>query len=144
MYGDPLTEAEVNIHFKYVDNTPYDIIQHCVFVIRRNVMTGTGDMEQDEESCDWIETVCNTFLPITPRPLLERDNLRVCGDRVAVANYSLSEVTTTDSSITESSLSDAEEGADPAAGSMQGHRHSSAENKNEKDSEAELSEEVQE
>lgn len=95
LYGESMTEREVNLHFKYVDNTLYDIIQHCVFVIRHDVSMVLGGEGEDEENCDWIETICNTFLPITPRPLLQRDNLKVCRGEAVVANYTLTEVTTT-------------------------------------------------
>ncbi|XP_061395218.1 uncharacterized protein LOC133330827 [Musca vetustissima] len=73
IYGLRLThgddEEEINIHFKYIDNTVYDIIQHCVFAIYHR-----------SNECELIRTICNTFLPITPRPLLERTDLRVCDD----------------------------------------------------------------
>ncbi|XP_073817228.1 uncharacterized protein [Musca autumnalis] len=65
LHGD--NEEEINIHFKYIDNTVYDIIQHCVFAIYHR-----------PNECELIRTICNTFLPITPRPLLERTDLRVC------------------------------------------------------------------
>uniref|UniRef100_T1P8V0 Uncharacterized protein n=1 Tax=Musca domestica TaxID=7370 RepID=T1P8V0_MUSDO len=73
VYGLRLThgddEEEINIHFKYLDNTMYDIIQHCVFAVYHR-----------PNECELIRTICNTFLPITPRPLLERTDLRVCDD----------------------------------------------------------------
>lgn len=47
----------------------YDIIQHCVFAVYHR-----------PNECELIRTICNTFLPITPRPLLERTDLRVCDD----------------------------------------------------------------
>lgn len=62
-------EEELNIHFKYVDNTQQDVIQNCVFVIYHR-----------GNECELIQTICNTFLPITPRPLLKRNDLRVCSD----------------------------------------------------------------
>uniref|UniRef100_A0A1I8PJ23 Uncharacterized protein n=1 Tax=Stomoxys calcitrans TaxID=35570 RepID=A0A1I8PJ23_STOCA len=62
-------EEEINIHFKYIDNTQHDIIQNCVFALYRR-----------ESECELIRTICNTFLPITPRPLLERSDLRICND----------------------------------------------------------------
>uniref|UniRef100_A0A1A9VB59 INO80 complex subunit B-like conserved region domain-containing protein n=1 Tax=Glossina austeni TaxID=7395 RepID=A0A1A9VB59_GLOAU len=34
----------------------------------------------DNNECELIQTICNTFLPITPRLLLERNDLRVCND----------------------------------------------------------------
>ena len=66
-YGD--VEEELNIHFKYIDNTQYDIIQNCVFVLQHR-----------QNECELIKTICNTFLPITPRPLMERKDLRICTD----------------------------------------------------------------
>lgn len=66
-YGD--TEEELNIHFKYIDNTQHDIIQNCVFVLYHR-----------QNECELIKTVCNTFLPFTPRPLLQRKDLRICDD----------------------------------------------------------------
>lgn len=66
-YGD--VEEELNIHFKYIDNTQYDIIQNCVFVLQHR-----------QNECELIKTICNTFLPITPRPLLQRKDLRICAD----------------------------------------------------------------
>lgn len=93
LYGESMTEREVNIHFKYIDNTLYDIIQHCVFVIKHDIHN-TNENEKDEENCDSIETICNTFLPITPRPLLKRDNLIVCQGEAFIANNTLTETTT--------------------------------------------------
>ncbi|KAL9891677.1 uncharacterized protein ACN2A1_007625 isoform 2-T2 [Glossina fuscipes fuscipes] len=72
IYGMRLTyddEEELNIHFKYVDNTQQDVIQNCVFVIYHR-----------SNECELIQTICNTFLPITPRPLLKLNDLRVCND----------------------------------------------------------------
>ncbi|XP_037816879.1 uncharacterized protein LOC119607149 [Lucilia sericata] len=66
-YGD--TEEELNIHFKYIDNTQQDIIQNCVFALYHR-----------QNECELIKTICNTFLPITPRPLLQRKDLRICDD----------------------------------------------------------------
>ncbi|KNC29756.1 hypothetical protein FF38_05206, partial [Lucilia cuprina] len=66
-YGD--TEEELNIHFKYIDNTQHDIIQNCVFALYHR-----------QNECELIKTICNTFLPITPRPLLQRKDLRICND----------------------------------------------------------------
>lgn len=63
------TEEELNIHFKYMDNTQQDIIQNCVFALYHR-----------QKECEVIRTICNTFLPITPRPLLQRNDLRVCDD----------------------------------------------------------------
>ncbi|XP_037943018.1 uncharacterized protein LOC119675871 [Teleopsis dalmanni] len=62
---------EVNIAFQYIDNTPKDIIQYCVFVLISRV----GE-------CDAIRTYCNTYLPITPRPLLDRDTIVICDGQV--------------------------------------------------------------
>lgn len=53
----------------YIDNTQQDIIQNCVFVLYHR-----------QNECELIKTICNTFLPITPRPLLQRSDLRVCDD----------------------------------------------------------------
>lgn len=66
-YGD--AEEELNIHFKYIDNTQHDIIQNCVFALYHR-----------QNECELIKTICNTFLPITPRPLLQRKDLRICDD----------------------------------------------------------------
>ncbi|XP_075144538.1 uncharacterized protein LOC142219433 [Haematobia irritans] len=63
------SEEEINIHFKYMDNTQHDIIQNCMFALYRR-----------QNECELIRTICNTFLPITPRPLLARNDLRVCDD----------------------------------------------------------------
>ncbi|XP_054728057.1 uncharacterized protein LOC129237165 [Anastrepha obliqua] len=60
---------EFHIGFHYVDNTPGDVIQNCVFVIVHT-----------PNACETISTVCNTFLSATPRPLLEREVLTVCED----------------------------------------------------------------
>ncbi|XP_067631418.1 uncharacterized protein [Eurosta solidaginis] len=60
---------EFHIVFHYVDNTPSDVIQNCVFVIVHT-----------SNACEQISTVCNTFLPVTPRPLLKRKDLTVCED----------------------------------------------------------------
>uniref|UniRef100_A0A1A9WNF4 Uncharacterized protein n=1 Tax=Glossina brevipalpis TaxID=37001 RepID=A0A1A9WNF4_9MUSC len=73
-YDDNNDEEELNIHFKYIDNTEQDIIQNCVFVI----------YHRSKNECDLIQTICNTFLPITPRPLLKRNDLRVCNDNDTV------------------------------------------------------------
>ncbi|XP_036323202.1 uncharacterized protein LOC118737062 [Rhagoletis pomonella] len=62
---------EFHIVFHYVDNTPGDIIQNCVFVV-----------VHVPNACETISTVCNTFLQSTPRPLLQREDLTVCEDGV--------------------------------------------------------------
>ncbi|XP_019845622.2 uncharacterized protein LOC105225806 [Bactrocera dorsalis] len=60
---------EFHIVFHYVDNTPGDVIQNCVFIVVHN-----------PNACETISTVCNTFLPVTPRPLLKLEDLTVCED----------------------------------------------------------------
>ncbi|CAD6993235.1 uncharacterized protein LOC101452978 [Ceratitis capitata] len=60
---------EFHIAFHYVDNTPGDVIQNCAFVV-----------VHAPNSCETISTVCNTFLPVTPRPLLKLEDLTVCDD----------------------------------------------------------------
>ncbi|XP_030376392.1 uncharacterized protein LOC115625484 [Scaptodrosophila lebanonensis] len=62
---------EQHIVFQYQDNQPHDVIQSCAFVI-----TNAPD------TCESILTICNTFLPRTPRPLLMRKPLTVCEDGV--------------------------------------------------------------
>ena len=52
-----------------MDNTPGDVIQNCVFIVVHS-----------PNACETISTVCNTFLPVTPRPLLRLEDLTVCED----------------------------------------------------------------
>lgn len=60
---------EFHVVFHYVDNTPGDVIQNCVFIVVHS-----------PNACETISTVCNTFLRVTPRPLLKLEDLTVCED----------------------------------------------------------------
>ena len=75
-------DEEFNIHFQYADNTVRDIFQQCSFIIHRK-----------SEQCEIIRIFCNTFIPITPRPLLERKGLIVCGDEVRIEEEEDAEAT---------------------------------------------------
>ncbi|ALC45433.1 CG14854, partial [Drosophila busckii] len=77
LHGKLVTHGDIeeqHIVFQLMDNTPHDVLQSCVFVVRTA-----------PEECESIVTVCNTFLARTPRPLLERKPLMVCEDGVREA-----------------------------------------------------------
>ncbi|XP_001358769.2 uncharacterized protein [Drosophila pseudoobscura] len=79
LHGKVVRRAEIEEHhivFRYMDNTPHDIIQTCAFV----VTNAPGH-------CETIGTFCSAFLPRLPRPLLERKSLAVCEDGVHVAEH---------------------------------------------------------
>ncbi|BFF91242.1 uncharacterized protein DMAD_09569 [Drosophila madeirensis] len=79
LHGKVVTRGEIEEHhivFRYMDNTPHDIIQTCAFV----VTNAPGQ-------CETIGTFCSAFLPRLPRPLLARKSLNVCEDGVHVVEH---------------------------------------------------------